>query len=85
MQPVIYEVVGMTYYTNITMWDGESSGVEFKVKNVRADKGLAEAMKFLSHKDGKSAVRRVIEFLQRDFDEFERQIRDARFPGFKNK
>ncbi len=78
----------MTYYADIIMWDGESvdqNTVEFKVKNVRADKGLAEAMKFLSHKDGKSAVRRVIEFLQRDFDEFERQIRNARFPSFKKK
>ena len=77
----------MTYYTNITMWDAESidqNTVEFKVKNVRADKGLAEALKFLNQKDGKSAVRRVIEFLQKDFDEFERQIRDARFP-FKKK
>ncbi len=70
------------------MWDGESidqNTVEFKVKNVRADKGLAEAMKFLSQKDGKSTIRRVIEFLQKDFDEFERQIRDARFPSFKKK
>ncbi len=77
----------MTYYVDITMWDGESvdqNTVDFKVRNVRADKGLAEAMKFLSQKDGKGAVRRVIEFLQRDFDEFERQIRDARF-SFKNK
>ena len=69
------------------MWDSESidqNTVEFKVKNVRADKGLAEAMKFLSQKDGKSTVRRVIEFLQKDFDEFESQIRNARFP-FKKK
>ncbi len=70
----------MTYYADIVMWDAESidqNTVEFKMKNVRADKGLAEAMKFLSQKDGKSTVRRVIEFLQKDFDEFERQLKDA--------
>ena len=66
------------------MWDGESNSVGFKLKNIRADKGLAEAMKFLSQKDGRSTVRRVIEFLQKDFDEFERQIKDARFPFKKN-
>ena len=75
----------MTYYANITMWDGESSSVEFKVKNVKADKGLAEAMKFLRQKDGKGAVRRVIEFLQRDFDELERQMKQARFPQYLRK
>ncbi len=74
----------MTYYANIKLSD-EDNCVGFKVKNVRADKGLAQAMKFLSQKDGKSAVRRVIEFLQRDFDEFERQIKDARFPEFRKK
>ncbi len=67
------------------MWDGESNSVGFKVKNVRADKGLSEAMKFLSHKDGKSTIRKVIEFLQKDFDEFESQIRNARFPSFRKK
>ena len=67
----------MTYYASITMWDGDSNSVGFKVKNVRADKGLAEAMKFLSQKDGKSTVRRVIEFLQKDFDEFEKQLKEA--------
>ncbi len=67
----------MTYYANITLWDSESNSVGFKVKNVRADKGISEAMKFLSQKDGKSAVRRVIEFLQRDFDEFESQLKTA--------
>ena len=67
------------------MWDGESNSIGFKLKNVRADKGLAQAMKFLSQKDGKSTVRRVIEFLQKDFDEFERQIREARFPQSRNK
>ena len=74
----------MTYYAYIKLSD-EDNNVEFKVKNVRADKGLAEAMKFLSQKDGKGAVRRVIEFLQRDFDEFERQIRNAKFPQFRKK
>ncbi len=63
----------MTYYADIKLSD-EDNNVGFKVKNVRADKGLAEAMKFLSQKDGKSAVRRVIEFLQRDFDELESQL-----------
>ena len=67
----------MTYYTNISIWDGESNSIGFKIKNVRADKGLAEAMKFISQKDGKSTVRRVIEFLQKDFDEFERQLGEA--------
>ncbi len=67
----------MGFYTNITIWDSDSNSVGFKIKNVRADKGLAEAMKFLSQKDGKSAVRRVIEFLQRDFDEFESQLKKA--------
>ncbi len=59
------------------MYDGESGSAEFKIKNVRADKGLAQAMKFLNQKDGKSAVRRVIEYLQKDFDEFEKQLKDA--------
>ncbi len=74
----------MTYYVDIKLSD-EDNNVGFKIKNVRADKGLAEAMKFLNQKDGKGAVRKVIEFLQRDFDEFERQIRDARFPTLKKK
>ena len=42
-------------------------------------------IKFLSQKDGKGAVRRVIEFLQRDFDEFENQLRNARFPFVKKR
>ena len=67
----------MAYYSNITLYDGEGGGAEFKIKNVRADKGLAQAMKFLNQKDGKSAIRRVIEYLQKDFDEFERQLKDA--------
>ncbi len=66
----------MTYYADIKL-SNEDNNVEFKVKNVRADKGLAEAMRFLNQKDGKSAVRRVIEFLQKDFDELERQMREA--------
>ena len=66
----------MTYYADIKLSD-EDNNVGFKVKNVKAEKGLAEAIKFLSQKDGRSTVRRVIEFLQRDFDEFERQLKQA--------
>lgn len=66
----------MTYYTNITISD-EDGMVGFKIKNVRADKGLAQAFKFIEKKDGKGALKRVIEFLQRDFDEFERQLSET--------
>ena len=67
----------MTYYANIKMYDGETSRKEFEVGNMRADKALAKALRFLNAKDGEGILIKVARYLRSDVIEFEKQLMDA--------
>ncbi len=59
------------------MYDGDTSAKEFEVENMRADKALAKALRFLNAKDGEGILMKVAKYLRADVIEFEKQIMDA--------